>query len=153
MFSSRATAPPPRPQSPRNTPPRSRTRIAAALVVAAVVVLAVGWAARWRYDLLQQQATVRKLAELDLRASQSAEMLDRWIDDHTFQWSSQNSTTPESKRGREIIEHQNLGITLHLFVRETKLAGGKAAPFMYFGKARYKTHDGSSPMSVVLEIG
>ncbi|KIN89565.1 DUF3427 domain-containing protein [Thauera sp. SWB20] len=79
--------------------------------------------------------------------------LDRWIDDHTFQWSSQNSTTPESKRGREIIEHQNLGITLHLFVRETKLAGGKAAPFMYFGKARYKTHDGSSPMSVVLEIG
>lgn len=79
--------------------------------------------------------------------------LDRWIDDHTFQWSSQKSTTPESKRGQEIIEHERLGITLHLFVRETKLSGGKAAPFTYFGKARYKAHSGSAPMNVVLEVG
>lgn len=79
--------------------------------------------------------------------------LDRWIDDHTFQWSSQNSATPENKRGREIIEHEKLGITLHLFVRETKLSGGKAAPFTYHGKVRYKTHEGSAPMSVLLEVG
>ena len=31
--------------------------------------------------------------------------LDRWVDKHTFQWSTQNATTPEDKRGREIIEH------------------------------------------------
>lgn len=79
--------------------------------------------------------------------------LDLWIADHRFQWSSQNSTTPESKRGQEIIHHEKRGITLHLFVRETKLSGGKAAPFMYCGKARYKTHSGSAPMSVVFEVG
>ena len=84
--------------------------------------------------------------------SQDHRYLDRWIDDRTFQWSSQNSTTPESKRGREIIEHEKRGITLHLFVRETKLTNGKAAPFVYFGKARYKSHSGSAPISVVLEV-
>ena len=31
--------------------------------------------------------------------------LDHWIDEHHFHWQSQNATTPESKRGREIIEH------------------------------------------------
>jgi hypothetical protein len=79
--------------------------------------------------------------------------LDRWIDDHTFQWSSQNSITPESKRGKKIIEHEKLGITLHLFVRETKLSGGKAAPFIYYGKVRHERHEGSAPMSVVLGLG
>ncbi|MGL1835129.1 DUF3427 domain-containing protein [Rhodocyclaceae bacterium SMB388] len=79
--------------------------------------------------------------------------LDHWIDDHTFHWQSQNSTTPESKRGREIIEHEKRGISLHLFVRESKLAGGKAAPFVYYGPVRYRSHSGSGPMSVVFEVG
>lgn len=79
--------------------------------------------------------------------------LDHWIDDHTFHWQSQNSTTPDSKRGREIIDHEKLGISLHLFVRDTKLAGGKAAPFVYHGPVRYRSHSGSGPMSVVLDVG
>lgn len=85
--------------------------------------------------------------------SEDHRYLDCWVDDHTFKWSSQNSATPGNKRGREIIEHEKLGITLHLFVRETKLSGGKAAPFTYHGKARYKTHEGSAPISVLLEVG
>ncbi|WP_068805707.1 DUF3427 domain-containing protein [Thauera phenolivorans] len=84
--------------------------------------------------------------------SEDHRYLDRWIDEDTFQWSSQNSTTPESKRGREIIEHEKRGIALHLFVREAKLAGGKAAPFVYCGKARYEGHSGSAPMSVMLAL-
>lgn len=79
--------------------------------------------------------------------------LDHWIDDHTFHWQSQNATTPASKRGREIIEHERLGLSIHLFVRETKLTGGKAAPFQYCGPVRYKEHRGSAPMSVVFEVG
>lgn len=85
--------------------------------------------------------------------SEDHRYLDRWVDERTFQWSSQNATTPESKRGREIIEHEEMGIALHLFVRETKLSGGKAAPFTYLGKARYKEHSGSAPMNVLLEVG
>ena len=78
--------------------------------------------------------------------------LDHWIDDHSFHWQTQNSTTPQSKRGREIIEHERFGIALHLFVRDTKLSGGKAAPFVYHGKVRYQSHTGSGPMSVVFEV-
>ena len=53
---------------------------------------------------------------------------DLWIDEQTFHWQSQNATTAASKRGQEIIDHVAKGIAIHLFVRETKLGGGKAAP-------------------------
>jgi SOS-response transcriptional repressor LexA len=78
--------------------------------------------------------------------------LDHWIDEHTFHWQSQNSTSPSSKRGREIIEHQRLGIAIHLFVREARLAGGTAARFVYFGPVTYRSHSGSEPMSVVFDV-
>jgi phage repressor protein C with HTH and peptisase S24 domain len=78
--------------------------------------------------------------------------LDHWIDEQSFHWQSQNSTTPTSKRGRELIEHQQRGIALHLFVREHKLEAGKAAPFEYCGPVRYVSHVGSEPMSVTLAV-
>ncbi|MDZ7811013.1 MAG: DUF3427 domain-containing protein [Arhodomonas sp.] len=63
---------------------------------------------------------------------------DYFIDETTFHWQSQNATTPTSKRGREIIEHEQRGIAIHLFVREPRLSGGKAAPFTYYGRMRYR---------------
>jgi SOS-response transcriptional repressor LexA len=78
--------------------------------------------------------------------------LDHWIDEHHFHWQSQNATTSESKRGREIIEHERRGIAIHLFVRDSKLAGGKAAPFAYHGRATYESHHGSGPVSVVFGV-
>ena len=77
---------------------------------------------------------------------------DYWIDENTFHWQSQNATTPSSKRGREIIEHEKAGRKIHLFVREHKLAAGKAAPFSYFGPVRYQSHQGSEPMSVTFTL-
>ena len=44
-------------------------------------------------------------------------------------------------------------VAIHLFVREHKLQAGKAAPFVYFGEVRYRSHTGSAPMSVVLDVG
>jgi len=78
--------------------------------------------------------------------------LDRWIDERTFQWQSQNKTSPESKRGREIIDHEKLGLAIHLFVRENRLENGKAAPFLYHGPVRYRSHSGSAPMSLIFEV-
>lgn len=78
--------------------------------------------------------------------------IDHWIDSHTFHWQSQNSTTPETKRGRELINHQALGLSVHLFVRENKLRNGKAAPFTYYGSVEYQSHEGRSPMSVVFRL-
>jgi hypothetical protein len=77
---------------------------------------------------------------------------DHWIDEHTFHWQSQNATTPASKRGQEIIAHVAKGIAIHLFVRETKLGGGKAAPFVYRGPVTYQSHLGSNPMSVTFKL-
>ncbi len=84
--------------------------------------------------------------------AQEHKYLDHWIDEHHFHWQSQNSTTPESKRGQEIIEHARRGIAIHLFVRDGRLAGGKAAPFVYHGRATYESHQGSGPMSVVFGV-
>jgi superfamily II DNA or RNA helicase/HKD family nuclease/SOS-response transcriptional repressor LexA len=77
---------------------------------------------------------------------------DHWIDEHTFHWQSQNATTPASKRGQEIIDHLAKGIAIHLFVRETKLGNGKAAPFVYRGQVTYQSHLGSNPMSVIFKV-
>jgi hypothetical protein len=77
---------------------------------------------------------------------------DYWVNETTFHWQSQNSTTPESKRGKELIEHEKQGIAVHLFVRDGKLAGGKAAPFTYHGQVTYLRHNGSAPMSIEWEI-
>ena len=78
--------------------------------------------------------------------------VDHWIDESTFHWQSQRSVTPEHKKGREIIGHKDLGISIHLFVRENKLEKGKAAPFTYYGPVDYRTHEGSEPMSVVFKL-
>ena len=42
---------------------------------------------------------------------------DRFISPTEFQWESQASTTPESKKGRSIIDHREQGRRVHLFVR------------------------------------
>ena len=78
--------------------------------------------------------------------------LDHWIDESTFHWQSQNATTPASKKGRDIIDHVKNGVTIHLFVRESKLESGKGAPFVYHGPVSYRSHTGSNPMSVVFKI-
>lgn len=85
-------------------------------------------------------------------ASEQHRYVDHWIDEKTFHWQSQNSTTPSNKRGRELINHKSLGLAVHLFVRENKLRNGKAAPFTYYGEVEYQSHTGSAPISVVFKI-
>lgn len=86
------------------------------------------------------------------KQGQSANLryINYWLDGERFHWQTQNSTTPENKRGRELIHHQELGLTIHLFVRENKLLNGKAAPFTYYGQMNYQNHEGSAPMSIIL---
>jgi superfamily II DNA or RNA helicase/SAM-dependent methyltransferase len=72
--------------------------------------------------------------------------VDRWIDEQTFQWESQNKTSPNSSKGLGLISHQKAGWSVHLFVRDGKLSNGKAAPFVYHGPVHYVRHEGSEPM-------
>jgi len=78
--------------------------------------------------------------------------VDRWIDEQTFQWESQNKTSPESSKGRGLVDHQKNGWNIHLFVRDGKLTSGKAAPFIYQGLVRYVQHEGSEPMRVTFKL-
>lgn len=41
---------------------------------------------------------------------------------------------------------------IHLFVRDTKLNLGTAAPFVYHGPVNYVRHEGSAPMTVTLAL-
>ena len=84
--------------------------------------------------------------------SQEHRYHDHWIDERTFHWQSQNVATPESKRGQEIIRQGALGTQIHLFARDSKLVNGKAAPFVYHGRATYASHTGSAPMSVTFSL-
>ncbi len=77
--------------------------------------------------------------------------VDHWIDEQQFHWQSQDSTAPESKRGQELIRHRELGLSIHLFIRENRLQNKKAAPFTYYGQMDYQSHKGSRPMSVILK--
>ncbi|TCK07269.1 DUF3427 domain-containing protein [Marinobacterium mangrovicola] len=77
---------------------------------------------------------------------------DYFIDGTHFHWQSQNSTSPDNKRGREIIQHEKLGTRVYLFVREHKLDNGKAAPFRFYGEVSYQSHEGAKPMSVVWRL-
>jgi len=74
--------------------------------------------------------------------------VDRWIDDQTFQWESQNKTSPDNSKGLGLIHHQRDGWRIHLFVRDGKLSNGKAAPFTYHGAVNYVRHEGSEPMRI-----
>ncbi|NVK41149.1 MAG: DUF3427 domain-containing protein [Oceanospirillaceae bacterium] len=75
-----------------------------------------------------------------------------FVDAGRFHWQSQNSTTPESKKGRELINHEQLGLQVHLFVGDHKLLNNKAAPFRYYGPVRYVRHSGSAPMNIEWEL-
>jgi hypothetical protein len=101
--------------------------------------------------LSEQKAHVLLVTLNKQGRAQDHRYLDHWVDATHFHWQSQNQTTPTGKRGQEIINHEQLGIALHLFIRENKLRNSKAAPFIYQGPMRYQSHAGSGPMSVMFE--
>lgn len=78
--------------------------------------------------------------------------LNRWVDERHFHWQTQNQTSPNSSRGKAIIEQGKTGLSIHLFVRDHRLEHGKAAPFTYHGRVRYLRHTGSQPMSIDFEL-
>ena len=81
---------------------------------------------------------------------------DYFQDQSTFHWQSQNQTTPASKAGQSIKKHVAQGITVHLFVRQRKKEGNKAAPFYYCGDLDFVDWEGGEekkkPISVTWRL-
>ena len=73
---------------------------------------------------------------------------DRFLSPVEFEWQSQNRTRQESELGRDLRRHRELGIDVHLFVRRSKRARGRAAPFVYCGWLEFERWEGEKPITV-----
>lgn len=74
---------------------------------------------------------------------------DYAISEHLFHWQSQNSARPDRGRGKDYIQHQEIGKRLFLFVREqTKDEYGRTMGFVNYGEVEYVSHTGAQPMSI-----
>ncbi|MDY0209787.1 MAG: DUF3427 domain-containing protein [Acholeplasma sp.] len=72
---------------------------------------------------------------------------DKFLSRKTFQWESPNNTTLKSKTGFNIINHKELGINIHLFVKK----GGKntdiySNKFIYIGEVDVVKHMDEKPI-------
>ncbi|MCM0673245.1 DUF3427 domain-containing protein [Micromonospora phytophila] len=79
---------------------------------------------------------------------------DRAITDSLFQWESQSTTSSASMTGQRYIHHAERGSTVHLFIRETKVADRDlgAPPYLYAGPMTYQEHSGDRPMRVTWRL-
>ena len=77
---------------------------------------------------------------------------DRFLSANRFLWQSQNQTKQESKHGRIIRDHRELGVQVHLFVRRQKLADSKGAPFVYCGVVDFASWEGETPIAVQWDL-
>jgi superfamily II DNA or RNA helicase len=74
--------------------------------------------------------------------------VDAFEDAETFHWTSQRSTSPTAKKGREILESVDEGRRLHLFVRRRR----QDVAFTYGGLVVPLRHEGSKPVVVWLRL-
>ncbi len=78
---------------------------------------------------------------------------DYAISRRLFHWESQNTTRPDSLRGRRHTEHEALGVTPLLFVRTAKKTdSGMTMPYQFLGPVSYQSHEGEQPMSIIWEM-
>jgi len=78
---------------------------------------------------------------------------DYLISHDQFHWQSQSSASAESSTGQRYVNHQQMGYTPLLFVRENKaLPSGLSAPYVFLGPCQHVRHSGSRPMSIVWEL-
>ncbi|MET8356363.1 DUF3427 domain-containing protein [Micromonospora sp. NPDC005171] len=79
---------------------------------------------------------------------------DRAITETLFQWESQSITSSASATGQRYVNHASQGSTVHLFVRETKVAEGALGvpAYLYAGPMTYRRHSGDRPMRIEWEL-
>ncbi|MCP3993476.1 MAG: DUF3427 domain-containing protein [bacterium] len=77
---------------------------------------------------------------------------DRFLTPEEFQWESQASTTPTSRKGKNIIEHRTHDRHIHLFCRYADKFKGKTQPYVYCGSVQYLRHQGSEPVRVWFQL-
>lgn len=78
---------------------------------------------------------------------------DYAISENLFHWQSQNATSTESNKGISYINHQKLGKTILLFVREkNKDEYNNTMSYVFLGNVKLTEYYGSKPMSIKWEL-
>lgn len=77
---------------------------------------------------------------------------DKFNDQSYFQWQTQNSTSTESERGKNIIYNKARGINLHIFIRKYKEIDGVTQQYIYIGKGDSEDHSGEKPITVTIKL-
>ena len=78
----------------------------------------------------------------------ATQYIDHFEGPEVFVWSSQLSTSPEGKKGREILNALETGIAIELWVRRRS----QDVAFIYLGRVVPLKHEGSQPMSVTFRL-
>jgi superfamily II DNA or RNA helicase len=93
------------------------------------------------------------LEKTDDKFSPSTMYDDYAISEKLFHWQTQNSTKPDSPKGKSYINHEKDGKNIILFVRESNYDSNKnTMTYICLGKVFYKSHYGSQPMSITWEL-
>lgn len=77
---------------------------------------------------------------------------DYSISDKLFHWQSQSTTSDTSATGMRYRSRDGKSGNVLLFVREAKSDEHGPMPFVFLGKAKYSSHTGSRPMSIIWEL-
>lgn len=77
---------------------------------------------------------------------------DYSISDKLFHWQSQSTTSDTSATGMRYRSRDGKSGNVLLFVREAKSDEHGPMPFVFLGKAKYFSHTGSRPMSIIWEL-
>ena len=77
---------------------------------------------------------------------------DYALNDSMFHWESQNRTSVESNAGQRYVNQRSNGVSIVLFVRETKDSENGTQAFTCVGNADYISHTGSKPMQVLWKL-
>jgi Domain of unknown function (DUF3427) len=73
---------------------------------------------------------------------------DYAITPELFHWESQATHGPETPTIRRYIDHRERGVSINLFVRDSKRGEtGLTPPYVYLGPAQYVAHEGERPVA------
>lgn len=106
--------------------------------------------ARWNQGFVQIPGHLFLLVSLDKQGlGEEHQYEDKFLSPALFQWVSQNRTRRDSTAGRKILNHEEDGTSVHLFVRDQrKTPAGTGAPFIYCGEVSFVSWEGDQPITV-----
>lgn len=77
---------------------------------------------------------------------------DYSINEQLFHWQSQNSTADNTEVGQRYINHESLGESILLFIREQKTDSLGPVPFTLLGKVTFDNYTGNKPMNIIWKL-